>query len=94
MAKTSQQLANEVADDFKLTFHRDADGGPQHVLFQIRGFHVILKKDGVALVEGTITYAEDTDESVEVQAYDEKTGLNNGPIVRIPWGDFDEVLYL
>lgn len=95
MTETTQELATQVATDcYRLTFHRDADGGPQHLLWLLRGYNVILKKDGVAIAEGTISDSLDTDEAIEVHAYNEATGLNDGPITRIAWEDFDEVMYL
>jgi hypothetical protein len=95
MSKTTQQLADEVdLGCYRITFHRDADGGPAHLLYLLRGYNVVLKKDGVALAEGMISDNDYTDEFVELVAYDEATGLNDGPITRVPWDTFDEVMYL
>lgn len=94
MTENTQSLANEVADNFRLTFHRDADGGPQHLLWLLRGYNVILKKDGVAIAEGTISDNDYTDKYIELLAYNEATGLNDGPITRVLWDTFDEVMYL
>lgn len=92
MSKTAQELADEVdLGSYRITFHRDADGGPQHLLYLLRGYGVVLKKDGVAVAEGTIS---DTDEAIQLHAYNEATGMNDGPITRVAWEDFDEVMYL
>lgn len=95
MSKTAQELADEVdLGSYRITFHREADGGPQHLLWLLRGYNVVLKKDGVAIAEGTISDNDDTDEFIELLAYNEATGLNDGPITRVFWDTFDEVMYL
>jgi hypothetical protein len=95
MSKTIAELADEVAPDaYRITFHRDADGGPQHLLYLLRGYNVVLKKDGVALAEGMISDNDYTDEFVELHAYNEASGLNDGPVTRLAWDAFDEVMYL
>lgn len=94
MSKTSNELASEVATDFRMTFHQDADGGPQHLLYTLRGFCVILKKDGQVVADGEIAHTEYNDEVVELFTRNEETDQYDGPIVRIPWGTFDEVMYL
>lgn len=82
-------------DPFIISFHRDADGGPLHVLHLLRGYGVTLMKNGEAVLSGHIVDTADY-EFVRIKKWCDECGDHCGATVDVNLfdGTFDEVVYL
>lgn len=94
--KTSEELAAEVADNFIITFHKDADGGPQHLMSLLEDYAVVLKDaDGNVLAEGAVFNAgEYSDDGVTLSLLNSESGFFDGERVTVPYALIREVMYL
>lgn len=79
---------------YHITFHDEAYGGPQHLLYLLTGHVVEFLKQGRSVVVGTVS--EVYDDVVTVKTWNDATNLHDGPTreLSIYDGHFDEVMYL
>lgn len=81
-------------DPYIISFHVDADGGPQHLLHMLKGYGVSLKKDGKVVGEGIVT--EVNDDIVTIAQFCDCCNQTNydKPKDFDMLNDFNEVMYL
>ena len=78
---------------YLITFHDDADGGPAHLLWMLKGFVCQFSKNGKEIVTGEIR--DVSDETVTIGTYNEDTGLHDkSEVILNTFEDFTEVMYL
>ena len=79
---------------FVITFDREADGGPHHLLSLLVEYNVQLYKRGRLLAEGAI--GEVGPEFIVIYEFNEQSGLFDGAGRIFCWfdGTFDEVRYM
>lgn len=85
---------------YRITIHREADGGPEHLLWLLREYVVEFRKNGKTIATGMIMEnnvgnGSRDSEYIQCVAFNEATGLHDGETVRLHvYTDFDEVVYL
>lgn len=98
MFRRKIKARNEIvvrANPFVITFDDDADGGPAHFVYLLKGFAARLKKNGVVVAEGLVGEIDPFGEKVPVRLWNEKDRDYNGPTVIVDiWTDIDEINYL
>lgn len=84
-----------MSDPYKITFSPDADGGPLHVLYLLKGFGVELRKDGAVVHSGLIVSTGEYS-TVRIKRWCEQCDDYCGGTVDVDIfdGTFDEVVYL
>lgn len=82
------------ANPFVITFHDDADGGPEHVLHLLVGYGVKLRKNGKIVCEGMVDLVDGN--LVYISEFCEHCGRVNDkePKQFDMTIHFDEVMYL
>ncbi len=82
------------ANPYVLTFDDGADGGPEHVLWVLKGFYCKFMKNGQLVFEGVINEVNDGEVLVEIPL-DERPDLSGPDRRRLLdiFEDFDEVRY-
>lgn len=75
-----------------ITFHADADGGPEHLLWLLREYVVEFRKKGRPVGSGMITEVKDG--KVSILPWDNDGKYAEEPVTLDIFSDFDEVVYL
>lgn len=77
-----------------ITFHKEAEDGPEHLLHMLIGYGVLLKKNGEPVCEGVIERV--SLDMVTLARFCEHCGRTNIEALRSfdIFEDFDEVMYL
>lgn len=82
------------ANPYVITFHAEADGGPEHVLQLLVGYGVMIKKNGRVVCEGTVDLVDEN--LLYIAKFCEGCGrVNSDRLEQLDMTkDFDEVVYL
>lgn len=80
---------------YSITFHPEADGGPEHLLHLLSDYAFEFRKDGQRVIEGLMDADKSDGDIVYVRLFNGSTGcFDLGPVLLRVGIDFDEIQYL
>lgn len=82
-----------ITKPYTLTFDREADGGPAHILWLLKEYNLSFYMNGKLVLAGTVIDADDNDYTVTVQTYTDEAWTSEGDVKTIGIDAFDTVVY-